>query len=187
MEREERTLLLTFGVSLLCHAIFFGLMLFWPSQSPARFKVPSAIHVDMVSLPAPINDVQTAIEPESAATDPVPVEAAPQPPKPDEIKPLIPEPEIKIPEKTEPEVKIEEPEKIPDKPPKHIQAKVKPKPDKLPNKIVSLTPKKKTPKPKLKPKTALKQKTQKSSNVIKQAIAKLETSKKKSLLRPCQG
>ena len=185
MEREEHTLFLTFGVSLLCHVIFFGLMLFWPSQSPALFKVPSAIEVDMVSLPsAPVTDVQPVSDP-VPAVQPQPVEA-PQP-KSDEIKPLTPEPEIKIPEKTEPEIKIEEPEKIPDKPPKHIKAKVKPKPDKLPDKIVSLTPEKKTPKPKPKPKTALKQKTQKSSNVIKQAIAKLETSKKKASYDPVKA
>jgi colicin import membrane protein len=192
MEREERTLFLTLGVSLLCHVIFFGLMLFWPSQSPAIFKAPSAIVVDMVSLPAvPVTDVQPVSDPEPTAK-PEPVDV-PQP-KPDEIeiKPPTPEPEVKIPEKSEPKVEIEEPEKIPDKPPKHIQAKVKPKPDKLPAKIVSLTPKKKkpakeTPKPKSKPKTALKQKTQKSSNIIKQAIANLEMSKKKASYDPVKA
>jgi len=172
MEREKRTLYLTFGVSLLCHLIFFGLMLFWPSRSPAfRFITPPAIQIDIVSQPTPV------VPPE-----PAPVET-PQPP-PAKIKPEIPEPEIVIPKKIEPEVKIEEPEKIPNKPPKHIKPKVKPKPDKLPSKIVSLTPEIKKSKPK--PKIALKKKTQKSSNIIKQAIAKLETSKRKATYNPVQ-
>ena len=116
MEPEKRTLFLTVGVSLLCHLIFFGMMLFWPSRSPAiRFTPPSAIQVDMVSLPMPI--VQPAGKPLAPPPEAAPVETT----QPAEIKPEMPKPEIIIPEKTEPEAKIEEPVNISNEPPKHIE------------------------------------------------------------------
>jgi len=190
MEQEKRTIFLTFGVSLLCHLFFFGLMLFWPSRSPAiRFMAPSAIQVDMVSsLPSAIvQPAKTPDAPPEPAPEKISEPEAVKTPPPDEIKPAKPKQKIIIPEKAPPPIEIKQPVTIADKPPKHLEPKVKPKPAKLPGKIVSLTPKKKPPEPQPKPKKALKKKTQKSSNIIKQAIARLETSERKTPYDPVKA
>ncbi len=185
METEKRTLFFTFGISLLCHLLFFGLMLFWPSSSPAlRFQAPSAIQVDMVSLPAPPATGEQPLA--QAEPEPEPVEEAspeeeiePEKPEPE------PEPEVAIPEKKEPEVEVKEPEpeKVVKEPPKQLTPKVKPKPDKLPAKLVTLEPRKK----KSKPKKKVEPKKEKSSDTIKKAIAKLETSKRKASYDPVKA
>ncbi|MBU4257887.1 MAG: hypothetical protein KKH45_00635, partial [Proteobacteria bacterium] len=50
---DPLTLFLTFGVSLACHAIFFGVLIYFPIHTPYNKKFsPSVINVSMVTLPA---------------------------------------------------------------------------------------------------------------------------------------
>jgi len=50
-ERNNRTFFLTYTLSLLCHIVFFAIMIFAPAPVAHRNIAPSVINVSMVSLP----------------------------------------------------------------------------------------------------------------------------------------
>jgi colicin import membrane protein len=136
------------GLSILCHVAFFSGVLFLPELRFTKPHIPSAIEVDLVSLPQVESGPQgdsDQVSPSSKAEikgEPVePVKPAEQP------KPTEPEP-VKPKEKPVPSV-AEKPEETPDKP---ISTASKP----------------------LQVKRSLKKKTYDASKAIRSAIARIE-------------
>ena len=160
VDTGQRTLLLTFGISLVCHAIFFGILVFMPKHSPAKKFAPTAINVSMVKaadiLPAAVEPPGRASKPE--ITPPPPAKAKPEVQIPKKLPKVNPKPK-KMPKiaQAKPPEAVSIPKKLP---------KVKPKPKKKP-KIADAPPKKKPakPPPPVEP-----------SNSVKNAIEKLEKS-----------
>ena len=72
-ETETRTLILTFAISMICHAAFFAFLIVSPEWRPQKKFIPSVINVSMVNLPSPENAprpvAQTAPPPEPQAAE----------------------------------------------------------------------------------------------------------------------
>ena len=51
MEHDSRTLFLSFAVSIICHLVFFAVLISAPSYTPKRIFSPSVINVSIVTLP----------------------------------------------------------------------------------------------------------------------------------------
>jgi colicin import membrane protein len=165
MQTSQHTLLLTFGMSALCHTIFFAILIFMPQHSPAKKFVPSVINISMVT-PADI------LLHEAKRLDGAPQQEMIAPPFPQknpeaEINAPIPKkmPKVEPKPKNIPaiaQVKPPEPVSIPKKMPK-----VEPKPKKKP-KIVDVPPEKQPVEPK--------KEVPKPSNSVKKAIKQLQKS-----------
>jgi colicin import membrane protein len=74
------------GLSILCHVLFFSGVLFLPELRFARHDIPSAVEVDLVSLPQVKSEAQTGpqmkgapVEPVKPAEKPEPTESAKEP------------------------------------------------------------------------------------------------------------
>ncbi len=143
-QKNTRTVVLTYMVSVLCHVVFFVILIYGPTLQPQKKFLPSVIDVSMVSFSAP-EAVKQPIKEAAAEPEPQAVLEKTQP----DIKPE-PQPEIK----PEPDVSIK---KKPD-------VSVRKKPEKT---VV----KKKISK---KPKRSLKKKTFKRTKVLKSAIRRIE-------------
>lgn len=83
-KKHARTVILTYAVSILCHGMFFAVLVYGPALKPRGKFTPSVINVSMVSFSAP--------------------EAAEQPVKP---APAEPEPAVKAVKKEQPKIKPE--------------------------------------------------------------------------------
>ena len=168
MDNGTRSMAWMFAVSALAHLVFFLILIFLPTQLPAKRHMPAVINVRMVSPPG--TDL-------SARPGPRVVQ-----PEPEKAK-KIPQPEVEKPEQPKP-VPVAAPE-----PPKAAvtiaktqekeitQAPLNPVKS-LPPDAISVAPKKK----KIKHKTSLKKKTFRSDQVIKRAIKRIE--KKSEVSRP---
>ena len=162
MEERRRTSAIMFAVSAIGHLFFFLILIFVPSQMPAKPFSPSVINVSMVSLPAqeikpgPVGRAPSA--PEKSATKPKPAVMKPEEERPSEVQVTAPkEPEIKEP------------------PPDKLLASQSPLPkEPIAQDTISVAPKKKMVK------TSLKKKTFRSSQVIKRAIKQIEKKSEKS-------
>ena len=168
MDNGTRSMAWMFAVSALGHLVFFLILIFLPTQLPAKRHMPSVINVRMVSPPGT-----------DLAARPGPRVVQPEPEK---IKD-VPQPEVTKPDKPEP-VPVAAPE-----PPKAVAALPKTQEKEVtqtplnpvkspPPDAISVAPKKK----KIKHKTSLKKKTFRSDQVIKRAIKRIE--KKSEVSRP---
>ena len=161
MDNGTRSMAWMFAVSALGHLVFFLILIFLPTQLPAKRHTPSVINVRMVSPPG--SDLTARPGPRVVPPEPKKVKDAPQPEveKPDPPKPVQiapPEPPkaaVTVPKASETEV---------------TQTPLNPVKS-LPPDAISVAPKKK----KIKHKTSLKKKTFKSAQVIKRAIKRIET------------
>jgi colicin import membrane protein len=70
------------GLSLLCHVLFFSGVLFLPELRFARPHIPSAVEVDLVSLPQVKSEPQAGPQMKGAPVEPVKPAEEPEPPKP---------------------------------------------------------------------------------------------------------
>ncbi|MFZ3047298.1 MAG: TonB C-terminal domain-containing protein [Desulfatirhabdiaceae bacterium] len=150
------------GISLLCHILIIGMMMFLPDLSFKRNHTPSVMNITMVTLTSPGSgpkagplapELKQASVQKPAVQDPKPEK--PEPPKPEPPKPAPPKPE---PEK----VQVPDPPKPAAEPEKSAPV-AKPAPD-----AVSLA------KEKPKEKTSLKKETVAPDQAIKNALAKIE-------------
>jgi colicin import membrane protein len=151
-----------FAVSAVGHLIFFLILIFTPTQMPAKRFAPSVINVSMVSLPT------REIKPGPVGRVPSSHEKPTAKPKPDVMKPAEEKPpEVQVSSPKEPETK--------GPPPKKVLAETAPIPKKtISPDTISVAPQKK------KVKTSLKKKTFRSSQVIKRAIKRIEKKSEKS-------
>jgi colicin import membrane protein len=167
-DNGTRSMAWIFAVSAVGHLVFFLILIFIPTQLPAKRYTPSVINVRMVSLPG----ADLAGRPGPRVVVPKP-EKPKEPPRPAEVKPDQPKPvQVSKPEPPKAEVTI----------PKTPEKEVTPVPlnpvESLPPDTISVAPKKKT----VKNKTSLKKKTFQSAQVIKKAIKRIE--KKTEVSRP---
>jgi len=152
--RTDRAWIGMTALSILCHFLFFCGVVFLPQLRPATHYVPSAVEVDLVSLPEgkpraqPPSD-QVAVSPQ---IDDMPPSAEPVSEKP--------------PKGPEPAKPQEKPAQVPAAKPKETDAKV------------SLSPKP------LQVKRSLKKKTYNASRVITRAIARIEKEAPRSRPQP---
>jgi len=168
MDNGTRSMAWMFAVSAVGHLVFFLILIFIPTQLPAKRYTPSVINVRMVSLPGADLDAR----PGSRVVAPEP-EISKEPPKPVEMKPDQPKPvQVSKPEPPKAAVTL----------PKTPEKAVTPVPlnpvESLPPDTISVAPKKKT----VKTKTSLKKKTFQSAQVIKRAVKRIE--KKNEVSRP---
>lgn len=93
-QKNNRIVIVTYAVSMLCHMLFFAVIIYGPALKPQKKFIPSVINVSMVSFSAP--------------------EAVRQPAKP--TKPAVAEPEVQVAvKKTQPEIKAKpQPEPVPE-------------------------------------------------------------------------
>jgi colicin import membrane protein len=146
---NRRTFMLTFAVSLICHLVFFGSVVFAPGLKPERKYTPAVINVSMVSFP-------------TAAKTPNPEVKIEEKPSDQPIEPQKPEKQVVIEERAEEPIEVQE-KPLVEKPRTETDISAAPKP----TEAVSLTPKKKI-------KTSLKKKTFKPSRVVKSAITRIQ-------------
>ncbi len=166
-DNGTRPMVWMFAVSAVGHLAFFLILIFIPTQLPAKRYMPSVINVRMVSLPGTDLDAR----PGTRVVAPKPEK--PKEPRPAEMKPDQPKPvQVSKPEPKKAEVTI----------PKTPEKAVAPNPlnpvESLPPDTISVAPKKKT----VKKKTSLKKKTFRFAQVIKRAIKRIE--KKTEVSRP---
>ena len=167
-DNGTRSMAWMFAVSAVGHLVFFLILIFIPTQLPAKRYTPSVINVRMVSLPG----TDLTARPGSRVVAPKP-EKPKESPRPAEVKSDQPKPvQVSKPEPPKAAVTIS---KTPEK-------AVTPIPlnpvESLPPDTISVAPKKKT----VKKKTSLKKKTFRSAQVIKRAIKRIE--KKTEVSRP---
>ena len=163
-DNGTRSMVWMFAVSAVGHIVFFLILIFVPTQLPAKRYTPSVINVRMVSLPG--TDLTARPGPPASkpkSEKPQPVEVKPDTPKPVPVeKPEPPKAAITVP-----------------KAPEKTEAQVPQNPvETLPPDTISVAPKKKT----VKTKTSLKKKTFQSAQVIKRAVKRIE--KKTQVERP---
>jgi colicin import membrane protein len=163
-ETGKKTTLLMVAASAIGHLIFFLMLIFFPSQIPAKRFSPPAINVTMVSLPALANIPGPVSRAPAARENPA-----------DTPKTIAPKPKEQLP----PEVHVAQPketEKTKPSPDVLLASKATPAREPIAPDTISMAPKKK------KMKTSLKRKTFRSSQVIKRAIDRIE--KKSETSRP---
>ncbi len=155
-DNGTRSMIWMFAVSAVGHVVFFLILIFVPTQLPAKRYTPSVINVQIVSLPG--TDF-------NSRPGPRPVAPKPEKPRPVEVKPDKPKPvKVSKPEPQKAEVTIHQT-------PKEVVSPVPLNPvESLPPDTISVAPKKK----KVKTKTSLKKKTFRSARVIKRAIKRIE-------------
>ena len=150
------------GLSILCHVLFFFGVLSLPELQFAGPYIPSAVEVDLVSLP------QVGFEPQAGADQ---VSVSPQA----DVKGAPVEP-VKSAEQPKPTKPAKELESV--KPKEEPAQAVETKPEEASAKPVSLAPRP------LQVKRSLKQKTYNASKVIRSAIARIEKEAPISRPRP---
>ncbi|MCK4729297.1 MAG: hypothetical protein KAT27_10255, partial [Desulfobacterales bacterium] len=140
------------GLSILCHVLFFSGVLFLPELQFAGPYIPSAVEVDLVSLP------QVESEPQADPDQVSPSSRA-------EVKGSPVEP-VKPAEQPKPPKPAKELESV--KPKEKPVEAVDTKPEEASDKPISMAPRP------LQVKRSLKQKTYNASKVIRSAIARIE-------------
>ena len=150
------------GLSILCHVLFFSGVLFLPELQFAGPYIPSAVEVDLVSLPQVESEPQAGADQVSVSPQ-ADVKGAP-------VEPVKPAEEPKPPKPAK-ELESAKPKEKP------AQA-VETKPEEAFAKPVSLAPRP------LQVKRSLKQKTYNASKVIRSAIARIEKEAPESRPRP---
>lgn len=150
------------GLSILCHVLFFSGVLFLPELQFAGPYIPSAVEVDLVSLP------QVESEPQAGSDQVSPSSRA-------EVKGSPVEP-VKPAEQPKPPKPAKELESV--KPKEKPVEAVDTKPEEASDKPISMAPRP------LQVKRSLKQKTYNASKVIRSAIARIEKEAPKSRPRP---
>ena len=161
-ENGSRTTIFMVVVSAIGHAIFFLILIFTPSQIPAKRLSPSVINVSMVSLPG-------------EAIVPGPVGRVPVAPEKPVRKPKVSTPKPKEQKPSEVHVASPKETETADPPPEKLTvSKSPPAKEQIAPGTISVAPKKK------KVKTSLKKKTFRSSQVIQRAIKRIEKKSEKS-------